>query len=275
MVYAESSSLAIRLINKQILERKYVKQDYSDVQYALIPILAHMFQGTDLCLEGELSLIVTEKEDYYHVQLNRMRPFKEICKDKSNRWIIILVKLLFYNGTGNLKASHETVLIIDREERKIRYFEPNGPIAPWHQDIEEFLSIFVHRQFPNYEFILAEESCPIIGPQIIAYNNFCAANSLFFVWASLIDPNYKLDELITELLKENATEVAILIEKFIQFIYNYAEDNGIFDFFELYNNILGILIRERKDLGLFNLADKYLLMLDVKGMQQLYDILTV
>lgn len=59
MVYAESSSLAIRLIDKQPLERKYVEWDYKDIQYALIPIVAHMFQKTDFCIDPLLNLTAT------------------------------------------------------------------------------------------------------------------------------------------------------------------------------------------------------------------------
>src|SRR5439155_2451906 len=175
---------------------------------------------------------------YYVNELVKGPLWKDNCLQGNFRWIIIVINITFQFSEDNFDR-HSNVMIVDTKEKTIRYFEPNGPMAPWFSNIEKYLETkFAVKHFPGYRFISTSEFCPEKGPQAYSVDTYCAAYSLFLVWATLTDPEYNIHDLIKELLKENKTELRILIEKFIQYLYQYAEINGIFDFYEQYQSVI-------------------------------------
>lgn len=197
-------------------------------------------QNPDICVSPDLFVDVEssgyvkidEDDDYY----------PNPCFQSKSRYIFYPITLIFdtsyysHNPDEERGATHSTAVIIDNYNHTIEYYEPNGPLVPWHPRVDRYLQKYFTNLYPNYRYITMTKYCPGVGPQAIAGLPFCTIFTLLQLWSRIVSPDLDQKILFEQLTKLSRIEMAKLIVRFICHLYNYAKYLNLFELDDIYDD---------------------------------------
>lgn len=177
----------------------------------------------------------------YSVPIDFENKLTSYIKDKSVQIIIIPIELIYMN------SSHYNIMIINKKNKKYEYFEPMGQMyeheIPYFIVLEHIFDILMYNKFLgiHFKFKDVHNLCPNrkglqykehlifqnkYGPltkQGEQFGNFghCVAWSLLCAHLRILNPDIEIDEIISELFKNNSPEqLHSYIQKYIHLIEN-------------------------------------------------------
>lgn len=193
-----------------------------------------------------------------------------ICEENTYRFIYIDVIVTFVDRIHqsdlcNPHFCHSMAIMINNLNHHIEVFEPNGAVSDWYNHIFNYIQRRLGIIYPNYLFISTSDFCPYYGIQYKCGRSICQAITLLFFWSRIVNANLKSRQLIDELMSYNQEELNSILDKFICYIYQYAEISKLIDF----HNLL-LQIKEKSSyrysnetmwniikLGIVNKAEEY------------------
>lgn len=175
--------------------------------------------------------------DFEHLQCKIPKTYIEKmqkCLNDDNVELFIIPILLIYEDSPAQQYSHYNVVIINKHNHKIEYFEPGGEqsdfIRTHHfmvnikHHIEEALYSIFGSALQKYKFIDIQQGCPIglqkkqIEQDSIKTGGLCVAWCLLCIHLRILNPKEELTTITTSLLENKNLDK--IIRKYIQKMHN-------------------------------------------------------
>ncbi len=137
-----------------------------------------------------------------------------------NDQILIYLELLVESE----KSSHANILYIDKKEKTVERFEPNGSIHRFdgNNQINNYLSQL--STFKGFRFIPTLEFCPYVGPQRKQAKQLCVGGGLCMVYATLyahlriIAPQLSRSQIVDAISSGSGSDVLARMLRYLYFV---------------------------------------------------------
>lgn len=128
-------------------------------------------------------------------------------------------------------GSHANGILVNNQRKEVQLIEPNGSDVPWRNSSETALIGYMTKQSPrlfeNYKRIVLEDSCPNIGPQFLADDEFCAAWVQLIIYLCLHCPSLSALQIQQQLTQKGSSYVRQVMQGWMCFSWAYADISGI------------------------------------------------
>jgi hypothetical protein len=177
--------------------------------------------------------------DFEHLQYKIPKTYIEkmqVCLKDDNVELLIIPILLVYEDSPAQQYSHYNVVIINKNNRKIEYFEPGGEQSEFIRTHHFMVNIKYHVEKAlysifgsslykrKYKFIDIQQGCPIglqkkqIEQDPIKTGGLCVAWCLLCIHLRILNPKEELTTITTSLLENK--NIDKIIRKYIQKMHN-------------------------------------------------------
>lgn len=225
--------------------RKSITELYENIQRYIVPFMSHLlFQKKQTSDSGELVIEYDEKKDKASI-ISSASEFSYRASILKKMPFYIDIGLLINGGIG-----HANILLIQPSQRRIELFEPHGTelhtmwtravlktLANYFYNFEESNVEFhtgemkIVQTYPFRDYSIAEfsvnKTCPSgLGWQTKTGDAKCAAWSSLYAILYLLCPTFNF---ANRFPNNDTTQLTILIDAWICYIYKYISENRIKD----------------------------------------------
>lgn len=214
------------------------------------------------CLEQTLIL-----EAYLNGDINFPTSYINRCYMSPARFIFLPIDI--YAPEIYETQSHSVFLMIDKEEKKIFYFDSSGKNAPWYSLIKNFLSTHSNKHFHHFTFFPLNDMC------LRGWNRrgLCFAFTILLYWILLYSPGISIDYVICFLDHLEPSQLDELINHFICYINIVGEKLDAYELDDLYRENLHLLRKLGYDKrhNLYQINNKYYDLHNEKELKKLHE----
>jgi len=174
--------------------------------------------------------------------------FKCFNNDKIN---IILIPIIVYDKI--LNTSHFNAVIINKNTKRIEYFEPYGTYTIYNKNFKKIVHHYFTKLINNnqhkYEFKFTEHHCPRGLPRGLQSlqereermpkgTGLCTAWNILIMHIIILNPKYKTSEIVNILIEKYPSNLTKYIREYISFLEELAYDSKITDETAKYQELL-------------------------------------
>lgn len=198
------------------------------------------------CLKGTAEWIIVKHDGQFSKQpiLHKLYMTDIICA----RYVIFLFTLWFIEVDEHQFAQnkitekfysnilgHQTVVLMDKESKIIKILDPHGSVAPWSLGLTNAVrsffrmnavTMFFRTSLEDFKISSLEESCPRLGPQLVADDSFCLMWSLLITYLTLACPN-ELYSTVEQLANLGKQKLQRLVQGWLCYAWAYVDITGI------------------------------------------------
>lgn len=208
-------------------------------------VMKHLIdeQGSEnVCLGGHVEITIQGSPDGPNASDHRVVRSSDVTRVQvrpefgkrcaRSQLIYFPVFLRWCDGKGvkavNCPDAHSMAVLVDRQNRVIEYYEPNGSGVPWFQPVSDALaSLFGTFARRNELEFRPVGSCPRVGIQGVSGEAKCAYFSSLYMALRLGCTQIPPSALVTSLRDAGPDYLRNLIQHWHCFLIDYAERMGI------------------------------------------------
>lgn len=155
------------------------------------------------------------------------------CLESGKPFYMFLINKFKRRPTDEYLFEHNNLILFLPDRKEYEWFEPIGAHEQFigeydliRQGLKSYLAKLGEIKTPGlqeYKLIEGEQVCPYLGLQTFETESFCSAWSGLYAAIRLLCPNIPRQDVVKEILKLGGKDMRLLVVKWINLLYDYAE----------------------------------------------------